>query len=130
MIMNKIPFYLGLFFLLLACNKGSNHHNDSLELVFSDNIYQLTGVAKEPGGRLMVNYPRWSDIYRYSLVEVTGQTSVKPYPNKELNDWNPKEPGEDKWVCVQSVYFDDNGDLWIVDPAAPELKRYKAMEPN
>jgi sugar lactone lactonase YvrE len=39
-----------------------------------------------------------------------------------MNLWQPADPGLDKWVCVQSVYFDDAGTLWILDPAAPMLK--------
>ena len=69
-----IASFCALFLLLMACNKGYNNSNP-LELAFSDNTYQLTGVAKEQGGRLFVNYPKWSDIYRYAVVEVTGNTS-------------------------------------------------------
>lgn len=94
----------------------------TLELVFSDNTYQLTGVAKEPRGKLLVNYPRWSDIYKYAVVETTGDTSSKPFPDESMNTWKAGQNGKDKWVCVQSVYFDDSTNLWILDPAAPKLK--------
>lgn len=130
-----------LMVLLAACNNetaSNSKNNDStgtakagdtaasrkpaLELVFSDNTYQLTGVAKEEGGRLLVNYPRWSEIYRYAVAEATGDTAVRPYPNDTMNMWKPGQPGKDKWVCVQSVYFDAGGNLWILDPSAPKLK--------
>ncbi len=135
----------GIFVLIVAgaavaCNNASDNANvegDSsdmtktgdttsakanLELVFSDSTYQITGVAKEEGGRMLVNYPRWSDIYRYAVVQTNGMTGVAPYPNDTMNKWAPGQPGKDKWVCVQSVYFDDNGELWILDPSAPKLK--------
>lgn len=120
--------YITLLLLLgiiAACNNNntaSNNNADSstannnsadttkqatLELVFSDSTYQLTGVAKEPGGKLLVNYPKWSGPYRYAVV---ADSPGKPYA-KDI-----------KWVCVQSVYFDDKGELWILDPAAPKLK--------
>lgn len=93
-----------------------------LELVFSDNTYQFTGLAKEEGGRLLVNYPRWSDTYKYAVVQASGDTAKAPFPNEGMNQWSTGQPGKDKWVCVQSVYFDDNGSLWVLDPSAPKLK--------
>ncbi len=125
--------------LVIACNnesgvagaKGSDStglidrdtsSQANLELVFLDNTYQLTGVAKEQGGKLLVNYPRWSDIYRYAVVEAVGDTGARPYPNETMNQWQMGQPGANKWVCVQSVYFDDSANLWILDPAAPKLK--------
>lgn len=124
---------------LIACNNAGDNGADSnqgigyatkedttskasLELVFSDNTYQITGVAKVEGGMLLVNYPRWSNIYRYAVAEVTGDTASRPYPNDTMNRWQPGQLGKEKWVCVQSVYFDDNRGLWILDPAAPMLK--------
>jgi hypothetical protein len=56
-----------------------------------------------------------SKIYRYAVVEATGNTSVRAYPNDTMNQWQQGMPGDDKWVCVQSVYFDDNGELWVLD---------------
>ena len=104
----------------MACKKDRSGAQE-LELVFSDNTYQLTGVAKEPSGRLWVNYPRWSDIYRYAVVTAEGN-AVKPYPNEAFNNWQPGQDGQNKWVCVQSVYVDNSGGLWILDPAAPMMK--------
>ena len=118
---SSIKAFIGIIgFALVACNSGKTHNKD-LELVFSDSIYQITGVAKEEGGRLLVNYPKWSDTYQYAVASV-GDNEKKPYPNLEMNSWKPGQAGMDKWVCVQSVYFDDSGTLWILDPAAPMLK--------
>ncbi|HYE55684.1 MAG TPA: L-dopachrome tautomerase-related protein, partial [Chitinophagaceae bacterium] len=101
---------------------ATKNQNATLELVFSDNTYQLTGVAKPMNGPLLVNYPRWSDVYRYAVVETSGDTAVKPYPDSTMNIWQPGQSGRNKWVCVQSVYVDDSGSVWVLDPAAPKLK--------
>lgn len=94
----------------------------ALELVFSDSTYQITGIAVEPGGKLFVNYPRWSEIYKYAVVTANGATGKVPYPDEATNQWSSGQPGKDKWVCVQSVYVDDKNGLWILDPSAPKLK--------
>jgi sugar lactone lactonase YvrE len=108
--------------LTAACSKDDNHPDRKLELVFEDNTYQLTGVAKEENGRMLVNYPRWSDIYQYAVVVTNGKTGKTPYPDQSMNEWHHGLSGLNKWVCVQSVYFDDAGELWILDPAAPMMK--------
>lgn len=111
--------------LLVSCDKN----NDSdipgagdLTQVFIDSTYQLTGVAVSKEGRLFTNYPLWSDIHKYSLVEVLPGNQVKPYPNEAMNNWQPGESGMDKWVCVQAVYIDDNNTMWVVDPASPKMQ--------
>ncbi|TCJ12505.1 hypothetical protein EPD60_14615 [Flaviaesturariibacter flavus] len=95
----------------------------ALELVFSDSLFQLTGVAREPGGRLLVNYPLWNGPYRYAVVVATGGTAKQPYPDSLTNMWKAGSPGGNKWVCVQSVYVDDSSRTWVLDPAAPKLMR-------
>ena len=96
--------------------------NDKLELVFEDSTYQITGISKEQNGRLLINYPHWSPIYKYAAVQANGMQGKIPYPNEPMNQWQPGQPGQNKWVCVQSSYFDDAGTLWILDPSAPMLK--------
>ena len=113
-------------FALSACHQHEDPHfpgqGQGLDLVFADSTYQLTGVAKQDGGKLLVNYPRWSAVYKYAVTQVTGLTSNKPYPDEATNNWNDKESGKNKWVCVQSVYADDDNNIWVLDPAAPFLK--------
>jgi sugar lactone lactonase YvrE len=119
----RLLLTLSVLILAASCKQNVPGNNQQqLELVFSDSTYQLTGVAKEEGGRLFVNYPRWSTIYQYAVVQTQGLTGKIPYPNEAMNMWNEKEPGQNKWVCVQSTYIDDNGTLWVLDPAAPFLK--------
>jgi sugar lactone lactonase YvrE len=90
-----------------------------LEEVFADNTYQLTGVAVSAEERLFSNYPLWSEVYKYAVVEVMPDGTVKPYPNEYMNSWKDGESGLDKWVCVQAVYIDSQNSMWVVDPAAP-----------
>src|ERR1700712_385981 len=91
-----------------------------LETVYSDNTCQFTGVAVSAKGRLFVTYPRWSDTYRFGVVEVINGRGV-PYPDAAMNTWKPGDDGMNKWVCVQTAYIDDQDKLYIVDPAAPKL---------
>ncbi len=95
----------------------------TLQEVFKDDTYQLTGVAVSREGRLFTNYPLWSDIYRYALVEALPDGSVKPYPNEKMNSWKDGDDGRDKWVCVQAVYIDDLDTMWVVDPASPLMEQ-------
>jgi sugar lactone lactonase YvrE len=90
-----------------------------LEELFSDNKYQLTGVAVSAKGRLFTNYPIWSPVHKYSVVEVTSKTDAKPYPNEEVNRWKDGDDGSSKFVSVQAVYVDDQDNLWVVDSANP-----------
>ena len=107
----------------MACKKDdSTNNSNKLELVFEDSTYQITGISKEENGRLLINYPRWSSIYQYGVVQANGLHGKMPYPNEDMNQWQSGQPGQDKWVCVQSSYFDDAGTLWILDPSAPMLK--------
>lgn len=94
-----------------------------LEKVFSDDTYQLTGVAISAKGRLFVTYPRWSSTYKYAVVEVMKDGTAKPYPDEATNQWQPGEDGMNKWVCVQTAFVDDDDYLYIVDPAAPMLEK-------
>lgn len=105
---------------------ASSTGNSKLEPVFEDTMFQFTGIAKEEGGRLFLTYPRWSNIYRYAVVTTHDSSGVAPYPNAEMNAWQTAQPGSNKWVCVQSMYIDDSGGHWVIDPAAPMLKTIAA----
>lgn len=92
------------------------HVSQKLETVFTDSIYQFTGVAVANNDRLFVNYPYWLDAHQYSVVEVK-QGKAVPYPNETWNSFKKGEEGQNKFVCVQAVYTDDQNYLWIVDAA-------------
>jgi sugar lactone lactonase YvrE len=93
-----------------------------VEEVFSDSTYELTGIAVSPEGRLFTNYPYWSDIYKYAVVEIKPGNRSLPYPDLAMNSWHPGDSGRAKWVCVQAVHVDAQNRLWVVDPASPKQK--------
>lgn len=84
--------------------------------------HQVTGVTVSEGGRIFVNFPRWTEDVAVSVAEVVdGET--RPYPNAEWNGWSNLDSGsvsaKDHFVSVQSVVADGRGSLWVLDPAAP-----------
>lgn len=85
--------------------------------------HQVTGVTVAPDGRIFVNFPRWTEDSPISVAEVMPDGAVKPYPDEGWNSWrNARKnqmPAGDHFVCVQSVVADAQGNLWVVDPAAP-----------
>ena len=100
----------------LPATDSSVKNSAMLETVFTDSVYQLTGVARSADGRLFANYPYWLDNHSYSVVEVKNGKPV-PYPNENWNSFKKGEDGRNKFVCVQAVVADDKGYLWVVDPA-------------
>lgn len=84
--------------------------------------YQWTGIAVSKKNRVFVCYPRWSNIGPVSAGELLPDGSVSAFPDKKWNEWiqGAKVTGEE-FVCVQSVYCDNSGALWILDPAAPKF---------
>ena len=103
--------------ILTAC--GSEPAPEKLELV-AESERQWTGVAVSDGGRLFVNYPRWSDDVPVSVAELVDGQPV-PYPSEAWNTWAPGKDPATHFVCVQSVTVDDQGFLWILDPANPKF---------
>lgn len=92
----------------------------ALTEVYQNKDFQLTGISVSKSGRLFVNFPRWSDRYRYAVIEVMPDGSSHPFPDTEWNQWNlkPATAGA-HFVCVQSVVVDSTDALWVLDPAAP-----------
>ncbi len=109
-----------LLTLLIGLSLGAVGQSVKLEPVFKDDTYQLTGVAVSKSGRMFINYPYWTDTYRYAVVEVGKDGSVKPYPDAAWNSWKPGQDPTNRWVCVQSVFVDDKDRLWVIDPASPK----------
>lgn len=108
--MKKYITFLFLLFQIVS-------HAQTFETVFEDSTYQLTGVAVSNTGRIFTNYPRWSSVYKYALVEVSKNDQVKPFPNAEWNNWDVEKGGDKMhhFLCVQSVVIDDNNTMWVVD---------------
>ena len=118
--MKKWLFNAGLAVSLLTSSLQLAQAQAKLEPVFKDDTYQLTGIAVSKTGRLFINYPYWSDTYKYALVEVMKDGTTKPYPDAAWNSWKPGQDPANKWVCVQSDYVDDKDRLWVIDPASPK----------
>ena len=55
------------------------------------------------------------------MVEITALNQNRPYPNLSCNSWHNSEDGSSKWVCVQTVYVDEDK-LWVENPASPFMK--------
>ncbi len=92
----------------------------ALEEVAAFPDHQVTGVTVSPKGRIFVNFPLWSRSHLMSVGEWT-DGKLTPYPN---DGWNQTEGDpRTRWVCVQSVVADANNHLWVLDPAAPMMKK-------
>src|SRR5215218_6149829 len=104
-----------------AVSSGSERTPPKLEEVASFPDQQVTGVTVSKTGRVFVNFPYWSGDHRISVAEVTKDGMTHPYPD---DYWNRKEGNpRERFVCVQSVYVDDQDFLWVLDPAAPMLEK-------
>ena len=85
--------------------------------------YQVTGIAVSKDARLFANFPRWSNDYKYAVVEVMPDSSTKPFPDETWNSWKDKDPDVgSKFLCVQSVTIDDTGALWALDSGSPGMQ--------
>lgn len=86
--------------------------------------HQVTGVTVSKDGRIFVNFPRWTEDSAVSVAEVK-DGKLTPFPDAEWNAWRNARKDEvsarDHWVCVQSVVADHQGNLWVLDPAAPAM---------
>jgi sugar lactone lactonase YvrE len=80
--------------------------------------FQWTGITISKGGRIYVNFPRWSDTLPVSVAEVfDGQ--IRPFPDGR---WQMPAETDSNFICVQSVFVDDRNRLWVVDPANPKFQ--------
>ena len=55
--------------------------------------HQVTGVTVSEGGRIFVNFPRWTEDAPISVAEVV-DGEVRPYPNEEWNAWRNARKNE------------------------------------
>jgi sugar lactone lactonase YvrE len=91
---------------------------------------QWTGVAVSKNNRLFVNFPRWSDKVPVSVAEIGADGKTVPFPDAEWNSWAEGKDAATHFVCVQSVYFDSDGFLWVLDPANPKFGGVVAHGPK
>ena len=88
---------------------------------------EVTGVAAAPDGRMFVNFPRWNADVPVSVAELRANGAVVAYPNAEWNSWRNSAASQvdprTHFVNVQSVVADKRGNLWVLDPGAPNAEK-------
>lgn len=83
---------------------------------------QWTGVTVSQQGQVFACFPRMEvDTIPYSVAVVNGSQST-PFPNQDWNNWNRSLSPQDHFICVQSVYVDDQNNLWVLDPGSPLMQ--------
>jgi sugar lactone lactonase YvrE len=106
----------------LAQQSGAVSQSSQLQLVAAFE-HQVTGVTVSRDERIFVNFPRWTEDAPISVAEITRDGRITPYPDDQWNSWRNAKKNDmsvgDHFVCVQSVVADAQGNLWVVDPAAP-----------
>lgn len=81
---------------------------------------QPTGVAVA-AGRMFVCFPRWDPV-SISVAEVQRDGRLVPWPDATINRWQAGDPPGERFVCVQSVWSDGGGGLWILDAGSPRME--------
>lgn len=89
----------------------------------SDRLW--TGVAVSQEDRVFTSFPRWRPNLPRSVIELKPNGSFIPFPNSEWNIYNDSIDLATHFVCVQSVYIDDENFLWVLDPANPMFRGVK-----
>ncbi len=100
--MNSARRIVLLSFAFATVLAATAHGGETLEPVFGDPEYQLTGVVVTSDSRIFVNYPYWQNKHKYSVVEVEKDGTAKPYPDEAWNSFKKGEDGKSKFVCVQA----------------------------
>lgn len=125
--MKRISWPMGALSLLLAVTGCKNDTEETaipgviLNEVATSTV-QWTGVAVARDGRIFANFPRMeTDTIPYSVAYVNGNQATV-FPNADWNTWNPSLPPQSHFVCVQSVYIDDQNNLWVLDAASPQMR--------
>jgi sugar lactone lactonase YvrE len=102
--------------------KEATRQNSTAIAEVAKSSKQWTGVAVDKSGSLFVNFPRWSDDVPVAVGKINAHGTVEPFPNAAWNSWKPGEKSDQKFVCVQAVYVDRSGNLWVLDPASPKMQ--------
>lgn len=77
-----------------------------------------TGLSVSHDDRVFVCYPRWGQPVNFTVCEVT-RSGLVPFPDAATNGFYPSEPNKldpkTHLVSVQSVVFDSEDRLWLLD---------------
>jgi sugar lactone lactonase YvrE len=100
----------------------------TLELVHAFTGAMPTGVTVSHAGRIFVNFPKWGDDVRATVVELREDQEV-PYPDER---WNTPSSDADResFVSVQSVVVDPADRLWVLDTGSPMFAPTKPGGPK
>jgi len=132
-LLTRTCYFIMITTLMLSCdddNDDDQSEATSLTTVASS-ASQWTGVAISHENRLFANYPNWKADHTVSVVEVTDSAHFKPYPNETWNTWQTGMDPATHFICVQSVFVDQNNFLWVIDPANPQrMGEYLGVVPG
>lgn len=118
--------------MMMSCGGNGNQSGKTVRAVLSEQAKleivaeserRWTGLAVSAKDRIFVTYPRWAVETPVSVAELSYSGFPVPYPDDSWNNWREEEtdPAE-RFVCVQSLYVDDQDRLWILDPANPRFQ--------
>jgi sugar lactone lactonase YvrE len=99
--------------LLVSAKQASSTGFELTEIQHSG--ARWTGVAVSNTGRTFVCYPRCG-VIPFSVAEIVNNTLV-PFPNSDWNNWGSPMPVDLHFVCAQSLYIDNENNLWVLDAA-------------
>jgi|AGTN01.3.fsa_nt_gi Major royal jelly protein. len=104
---------------------NTNAQQNEVSTAFITDNYQPVGVAVSKSNRTFVSFPNWLPEYQHAVVEVLPDGTLKPFPNEEWNNWTTNRKDKTQFVCVQNVVADQQNNLWVLDPANPQLGEAK-----
>ena len=110
----SILILISISHFISGCKNHSVTEKRTLEEIATSNRL-WTGVAASEEGRIFTNYPRWTPVDSFSVVEIKVGAQPAPYPNLYWNQWKTGLPADKHFICVQSVYVDKKDNLWILD---------------
>jgi sugar lactone lactonase YvrE len=114
-IVRLIPLVLLSPGLITAQELASEHIAGKIEVAATFARAMPTGVTVANDGRIFVNFPRWGDTVEATVAELKDGKPV-PFPNIEMNQFQPGDDPAQKLISVQSVVVDPTGNrLWILD---------------
>ena len=117
-----LPFCLLALLALSACAARGTTVHDEFDLVeVATSTVRWTGVAVSQEGTVFVSYPRWTPNIPVSVAKLDPSGNPEPFPNADWNDWRFGMNPAEHFICVQSVYVDRMGMLWVLDPASPQF---------
>lgn len=108
--MNKVK--ISIFLCLISLANFAQEIPKSKLTVFAESDHQWTGIAVSRNNRMFVNFPRWSADTPVAVAEIING-KVVPFPDTNWNKYESDQP--DHFTCVQSVFVDNENQLWVLD---------------